>query len=130
MLRYIVGTHQLSGLVDADIIQIVPAVRTLEHSAVHFLLLFFRPQNFFNGWQQRKGAEAGFCFEHILADSHRLAIDRVLNDLVLDGDGLLILNLKIVALLQVGIVVYTKLCSIFQMFLLQPFPFLICRLKF
>lgn len=89
MLRYIVGTHQLSGLVDADIIQIVPAVRTLEHSAVHFLLLFFRPQNFFNGWQQRKCAEAGFGFEHILADSHRLAIYRVLNDLVLDGDGLL-----------------------------------------
>ena len=44
MIRYIIWSHELAGLVEADVVEVVPAVRPFKQLTVHFLLFFFCKQ--------------------------------------------------------------------------------------
>ena len=87
VFRHIVGTQEFAGLVDADVIEVVPAVGLFEETAEHFLFLFFLQQELLHCGDERQGAEAGFGLEDILAYGDELAIHFGFDDLVADGDG-------------------------------------------
>ena len=88
VFRHIVGPQELAGLVDTDVVEVIPAVGLLEESAEHFLFLLFLQQEFLHCGDERQGSEAGFGLEDIFAYRSELPVDFGLDDLVLDGDGL------------------------------------------
>ena len=53
MLRYIVRALKFSALVNADVVELVPAVTFFEESPVHLLLLFLLQQDDSYCWNQR-----------------------------------------------------------------------------
>lgn len=61
--------EDLSALIHADVVQIVPAIRAFEQPPIFSLVFLLGQQQAFHHWDQRQGAEAGLCFEHVL--SHR-----------------------------------------------------------
>lgn len=75
-------------MVEADVIEVISAVRAFEQLSVHFLLILFCKQELFYRWQQWKCAETGLCFQYIFSDRYRLTAYRVLKDLVLSCYGL------------------------------------------
>ena len=88
MLRCIVRTQKFSALVNADVVEVVPAVTFFEESPVHLLLLFLLQQDDSYCWNQRECSEAGFGFQDILAPRDELSIHLCFDDLVADGDRL------------------------------------------
>ena len=53
MLRCIVRTQKFSALVNADVVEVVPAVTFFEESPIHLLLLFLLQQDDSYCWNQR-----------------------------------------------------------------------------
>ena len=90
VFRHIVGTQELAGLVDADVVEVISAVGLFEESAEHFLFLLFLQQEFLHCRDERQGAEAGLGLEDILAYGDELAVHFSFDDLVTDGDCLAI----------------------------------------
>lgn len=88
VFRHIVGTQEMSGLVNADVVEVISAVGLFEESAEHFLLLLFFQQELLHCGDERQGTEAGLGFEDILAYGDELTVHFGLDDLVVDGDGL------------------------------------------
>jgi len=60
---HIIGSEELAGLIDTDVVEVISTVGLLEKSSVHFLLFFFFQQKNLNLRDQRKGSEARFGFE-------------------------------------------------------------------
>ena len=85
---HIIGSEELAGLIDTDVVEVFSTVGLLEESSVHFLLFFFFQQKDLDLRDQRKGSEARFGFEDIFTDWHIFAVYFGFYDLVTDGNGL------------------------------------------
>ena len=90
MLGDVVRAEQAPHLIDADVVEVVLAVRAAEQTAVRLLPLLLPPEQVFDRRQERQSADTGFGFEHVLALQDALAALRQLDDLVTDGDGLVL----------------------------------------
>ena len=88
-LGQIAGLHQLSQIVDVDVVQVVLAVAVPADQTVLRLALLQRLQIFLEGRHQGQAAAGGFRLGAVLGDDDALAVHRGLGDGVADRDGLL-----------------------------------------